>query len=236
MDCMEFMANISDKFFDLAFTDPPYGIGWDKEKESMSAGIRNDGSKRKHKTWKNRKPKKYKPGNYDNKPPDKKYFDELFRISKKTIICGGNYFTDKIPVSGGWIIWDKCTKMPSLSKAELCWTNLINHVEIFHYLWAGYLKQKPEDRIHVNQKPVDFYKWCLRKFAKPGWKVFDSHVGSGSIRIACSDMNLYFEGCEIHKPFFIDQEKRIENHILQNENYNDLWNNDDLNKCIYQEV
>lgn len=230
-DCMKHMVTVPDKFYDLAFPDPQYGINWDKEGESMSAGIRKDGSKRKYNDWNNPKPKKYKKGDYDKEPPSQEYFTELFRISKYQIICGGNYFTDKIPVSGGWIVWDKKVTIPSLSKCELLWTNLINHIEIIRYLWAGYRKEKPEDRIHVNQKPVDWYKIILSRFAKPGWKIFDSHVGSGSIRIACHDLGFWFEGCEFDLDYWQAQEERYQNHIAQPE----CWQPEEIQEIIFSQ-
>lgn len=164
-DCMDFMKKQQD-FFKvdgkkyanvIAIVDPPYGIGWDRERESMSAGTRIDGSSRKNPRWKNQKAKKYKKGNYDKTPPPKEYFDILRKISRYQIIWGGNYFINKLPPTGGWFVFDKKQSMPSLSKGELAWTNIINHLEIFRYLWSGFCKEKPEDRIHVNQKPVALY-------------------------------------------------------------------------------
>ncbi len=231
-DCMEFMKDKPDKFYDFAIPDPQYGIGWDKEKESMSAGIRKDGTKRKYNSWNDPIPKKYKKGNYDNKPPPKEYFDKLFKISNYQCIWGGNYFADKIPVSGGWFVWDKKVVMPTLSKCELAWTNCINHIEIFRYLWAGFRKQKPEDRIHVNQKPVALYKWILKNYAKPDWKIFDSHVGSGSLRIACYDMGFDFEGCELDHNYWQAQEERFKNHVKTKK---ELFEKEDIQRLIYEQ-
>jgi len=227
---MEFMAECKDGQFDLAIPDPPYGINWDKEKESMSAGIRKDGSRRKYNKWNDPKPKKYKKGNYDDSIPDKKYFDLLFECSNRQIIWGGNYYTKYLEPIGGWVIWDKKVVMPTLSKVELAWTSFLGHTEIFRYLWAGYRKEKPENRIHVNQKPVALYKWLLKNYAQPGWTIFDSHVGSGSLRIACHDMGYDFVGCELDPDYWQAQEDRFKRHIKQPE----LWGKEEIQAAIYE--
>ena len=215
MDCMEWMAGLPDNYADLAIVDPPYGIGWDKERESMSAGLRKDGSKRKSSKRSYPKPKKYKKGNYDNSIPEEKYFDELFRVSKNQIIWGGIYFTKYLEPTGGWIFWDKQVVMPTLSKGELAWTSFLGHVEIFKYLWAGYRKKIPEDRIHINQKPIALYRWLLLNYAKPGYKIIDTHVGSGSLRIVCDEMFFHFEGTEIDPDYWQDQEDRYLDYCKQ---------------------
>lgn len=208
-DCNDLMKNIDDNYYNLAICDPEYGIGFDKENLSMSCGMRKDGSKRIFNDWTNIKSKGYKTKNWDTKIPEKKYFDELLRISKYQIIWGGNYFSKYLLPSGGWIVWDKKNTMPTLSKGELAWTSCNNHLEIFYYLWAGYRKQDYEYRIHPTQKPVALYRWLLNNYAKPGDKIFDSHVGSGSSRIACYELGFDFEGCELDLDYYNDQEKRF---------------------------
>ena len=217
-DCMEFMAGCKDGEFDLAIVDPPYGINWDYERKGMSSGIRKDGTKRIYNKWSDPTPKNYKAGNYDSEPPSADYFKELLRISNLQIIWGGHYFTDKLPVSGGWIVWDKGVVMPTLSKCELAWTNTMEHIEKFTYLWAGFRKAGEHgERNHVNQKPVALYKWLLKNYAKPSWKIFDSHVGSGSSRIACYDMGFDYVGCELDADYWQAQEKRFNDYIQQKE-------------------
>ena len=212
-DCMDLMKRYPNKHFDLAITDPPYGIGFDGENPSMSEGLKKDGSKRFIKTWRNPKEKGYIRKNWDNEIPKDEYFKELFRVSKKQIICGGNYFD--LPKTGGWIIWDKCVSMPSLSKCELLWTSFLNHTEIFKFLWAGYRKAEVVNRQHPTQKPIALYKWLLINYAKPGDKILDTHLGSGSIAIACKDLRFDLTACEIDEDYFEAAKKRIDEHFIQ---------------------
>lgn len=210
MDCMEYMAQFPDKHFELAIVDPPYGIGFDKENESMSAGIRKDGTTRKDKTWANPKAKGYIKKNWDNSIPDQKYFDELKRISKNYIIWGANYMTDYLKPHGGWIVWEKgVPEGMSLSKCELAYNTCLNSISIVKILWAGYKKVDNENRFHPTQKPVKLYKWLLTNYAKPGDKILDTHLGSGSSRIASYDLGFDFYATELDKDYFDAQEKRF---------------------------
>jgi site-specific DNA-methyltransferase (adenine-specific) len=233
---MDFMRDKPDKAYDLAIVDPPYGIGFDGENLTMSKGIRKDGSIRNEKSWQAKNyQQKYIRKEWDNRP-DKIYFDELLRISKYQIIWGANYFTDYLQPTGGWIIWDK-KKPPdfSLSEGEMAWTNIKNSLKIFHFLWHGYGQEKMGDakeiRIHPTQKPVALYKWLLKNYAKPGQTIFDSHVGSGSSRIACYDMGFDFEGCELDADYHAAQEKRFADHIAQQ----DLFDKKEIQENIYTE-
>jgi site-specific DNA-methyltransferase (adenine-specific) len=203
IDCMAYMATLPDKAFDLAIVDPPYGIGWDKENETMSAGLRKDGTQRIDKTWSNPKPKNYKKGNWDNEIPKKEYFDELSRVSKKQIIWGGNYFTEYLKPSGGWIIWEKgVPEGMSLSQAEMAWTNCLNSIKITKHLWAGYKKCEETDRFHPTQKPVKLYEWVLTNYAKQNERILDTHLGSGSIAIACNNLDFDLVGCELDEDYY----------------------------------
>jgi len=206
-DCMDLMATLPDKSIDLAVVDPPYGIGFDKEYIVMSAGIRKDGTKRICKAWKHRNPKGYAKKDWDRNTPTKDYFNELFRVSKKQIICGGNYYD--LPKTGGWIIWDKCVVMPTLSKCELLWTSFLRHTEIYKLLWAGYRRCEQVERIHPTQKPVQLYKKLLVDYAKQGDKILDTHFGSGSIAIACNELGFDLTASEIDKDYFSAACKRI---------------------------
>lgn len=179
-DSIEVLRKIQDKAFDLCLTDPPYGIGFDREYLSMSCHMRKDGSKRKNNVWSCPTPVGYVTKDWDIKPDN---FDEIFRISKYQIIWGGNYFT--LPISGSWIVWDKGVAMPTLSKCELAWCSIGEHIEIFRYLWAGFRKEKPEERYHPTQKPLDLFVWCLLNYSKPGDFVVDPYCGSGTTALAC---------------------------------------------------
>lgn len=221
-DCMELMKEYPDKHFDLAIVDPPYGIGFDREYISMTLGIRKDGTRRHDKTWKN-KPSValYKTKQWDKKP-SKAYFDLLFKISKNQIIFGGNYFTDILPVSGGWIVWDKgMHEKMTLSQCELAWTQCLNSIKIFRVLWSGYKKENPEEkRIHPTQKPVALYEWLLTKYAKKGDKILDTHMGSGSIAIACHNLGFDLTACELDKDYYDAAMKRISYNTKQKPLFN----------------
>jgi len=210
-DCMEAMASMKDGEFDLAIVDPPYGIGWAID------GVKNY-AKRDSKpceAWKTRKPKEYKQKKWDSSPPPKEYFQELLRVSKFCIIWGGNYFTNHLPPSGHWIVWDKNVVMPTFSKGELAWCNIKNSLDIFSFLWAGYRKGEECDRIHPTQKPVALYTWLLDKYAQKGWKILDTHLGSGSSAIAAHDMGFEFHGYELDEEYFEAASKRLKLHQQQ---------------------
>lgn len=197
-DCLEVMKLMPDKCVDLIITDPPYGINFGSEKNSMSAGMRVDGTQRKYNKWSNPTPKQYE--NWDDIRPTKEFFDEMFRISKNQIIWGGNYFTDILPVGGGWLIWDKMVAMPTLSKCELAWISFMQHTEIMHYLWAGFRKQKPEERYHTTQKPLDVMGWCMT-FLPEAEIIFDPFLGSGTTAVAAKQLGRKFIGIEISEKY-----------------------------------
>ena len=206
-DCLEAMKKMKDNEFDLSIVDPPYGIGMDKD-------ILSDHNSKPSNVWRNPKVKKYN-GDWDNNIPTQDYFDELFRISKNQIIWGCNYFTNKLPVSGGRIYWCKGVSMPTLSKGELAWTNLRNSIDQIDLLWAGYRKCEETERFHPTQKPVALYTWLLDKYAKPGDKILDTHLGSGSIAIACHNLGYDLVGYELDEDYFQAAKKRLEEHQKQ---------------------
>lgn len=207
-DCMEYMKSIPDKFFDLAIVDTPYGIG-------------EDGSKNKSRS-KLAKAKNYTPyaGN-DSKSPDLLYFNELFRISKDQIIWGANHFISKIAIdSPCWIVWDKDNGNTDFADCELAWTSFKTAVRQFKYKWHGMIQENmknKEIRIHPNQKPVPLYSWILNKYAKKGDKIFDSHLGSGSHRIAAYKLGFDFYACELDKYYFEEQELRFRKECFDEE-------------------
>lgn len=186
-DNMALMARYPDKYFDLAIVDPPYGIG-----------ISSNPVRQKHtkKTW-------------DNAIPQEKYFNELFRVSKNQIIWGGNYFN--LPPTQGFFIWDK--KQPhdfSLAMCEYAWSSIQKPAK----MWSLSI-HKEQNKIHPTQKPIELYKWLLENNAKEGDKILDTHLGSGSIAIACHDYGFDLTACELDKEYFDKAMKRINNHMAQ---------------------
>lgn len=215
-DCMELMSGLPDRAFDLAIVDPPYGIGFDKQNLSASLGVRKDGTRRRDKSWASRDVavEKYKRGDWDSVTPPPEYFEELMRVSKNQIIWGGNYF--ELPPSGGWVVWDK--KKPndvSFSEGEMAWVSCSGSLRFFRWLWAGYAQEQPEDRQHPTQKPVALYKWLLTRYAKPGWKILDTHGGSGSIAIACHDLGFDLTWIEKDEDYFKAAVHRYKEHASQ---------------------
>ena len=199
-DCMEGMKTFPDGHFDLAIVDPPYGIGivsqfkkTTESKRSMMRGMNGiTGSE------------------WDSATPDGQYFEELRRVSKRQIIWGGNYFTENLPPSGGWVTWEKgVPDGMSLSQCELAWTNCRNSVRHIRLLWAGYKKCEESERMHPTQKPVKLYDWLLANFAKPGDRILDTHMGSGSIAIACHYRGHSLTACEIDADYFHAAKARI---------------------------
>ena len=206
MDCMEGMKQFPDKYFDLAVVDPPYEIGESGSKNNTRSKLA--------------KSKNYKAfsGN-DKEPPDSAYFNELFRVSKSQIIWGANHFISKIPFdSSCWIVWDKMNGENDFADCELAWTSFKTAVRKFEFRWQGMLQhdmKNKEERIHPTQKPIALYSWILKNYAKPGFKILDTHLGSGSSRIAAYDAGLDFVGYEICKEYFDKQEQRFQDHIAQ---------------------
>jgi site-specific DNA-methyltransferase (adenine-specific) len=215
IDCMEYMRSLPDKAFDLAIVDPPYGIG------VMTMNYTKSGAVRAHGYAAAKRRDYRKQGEWDVRP-DEKYFRELFRVSGKQIVWGGNYFSDLLPPSKGFICWDKrCndTMTNDFSDCEYAWiSEELGVARMFRYVWNGMIQgnmKTKEERFHPTQKPVALYKWILSRYAKPGDKILDTHLGSGSSRIAAYDMGFDFVGCEIDKQYFDLQEKRFAEHTSQ---------------------
>jgi site-specific DNA-methyltransferase (adenine-specific) len=188
-DCMDLMARHEDKHFDLAIVDPPYGI--DAGEMKMGKG---------KKDWLS--------SAWDKCTPSDKYFFELFRVSKKQIIWGGNYFG--LPISAGWIYWNKIRlKDISFSDGELAWTNFLNVLKQIDLKYDGFLG-RDNVRIHPTQKPIALYKQLLYKYAKYGDLILDTHVGSASSLIACEEMGFSYEGCELDADYYKTACERIE--------------------------
>ena len=192
-DSLQALKAMQDKQFDLAIVDPPYGIGANKEKP--------------HNGWKD-----YGIKHWDNKTPDETFFNELRRVSKNQIVWGANYMTTYLPPSMGWIFWDKGQRNFSLADGELAYTSFDKALRVFEYSRA---KSNQENKIHATQKPVDLYKWLLKNYAEPGSKILDTHLGSGSIAVACYDMGFDLTAYEIDKEYYEAACKRLENHKKQ---------------------
>lgn len=213
-DCMEYMRRVPDKAFDLAVVDPPYFSGPERRgyygSRVSKIGVHRD---------------------YPVTPqwdiPGREYFDELRRVAKHYIVWGCNYFDYHF--APGRIVWDKCNGSSTYSDCEIAATDCHNSVRLFRYMWNGMMqgktisdgatqqgnKAKNEIRIHPTQKPVALYQWLYQNYAKPGDSVLDTHLGSGSSRIAALDAGLYFVGCEIEPECFRRQEQRWEEYTAQ---------------------
>ena len=214
-DNMQLMARYPDGYFDLAIIDPPYGIG-------------EDGNKN-HSRGKITKPTKYKSKLWDRTTASISFFTELKRISKNQIIFGANHFIENIPNANSscWIVWDKLNGDTDFADCELAWCSFKSSVRKISFMWNGMMQGKDfngkmqgnkklnEKRIHPTQKPVAIYKWLLDKYAKQGDKILDTHLGSGSIAIACYDYGFELTACELDKEYYAKAIERIKNHTNQ---------------------
>lgn len=223
-DNMLLMARYPDNYFDLAIVDPPYGINMGMGHK----GSEKRGDKNKYKTF----------AGGDNSIPTKEYFNELFRVSKNQIIWGANYMTEFLEPKASWIIWDKVQPEEfSMAMAELAWSSFNSPIKIFKKVAkGGFLTNGTIDqRIHPTQKPVALYKWILDKYAKikcdlkheehyrylcsdcnnGNVKILDTHLGSGSIAIACHDYGFELTACELDKEYYDKAIQRIKNHTNQ---------------------
>jgi site-specific DNA-methyltransferase (adenine-specific) len=189
IDCMEYMATLPDKAFDLAIVDPPYGLG-----DRLT-----DGGHKKNPMEKYRK--SYEQKRWDV-APNKEYFYELSRVSKNQIVWGGNYFD--MPPTRGIICWDKKQMMPTFSRWEMAWTSFDKPSKMFE------MTSGQDDRFHPTQKPVKLYDWILQNYAKPGQRILDTHLGSGSSAIAAHYFGVDFVGCELDVDYFNAAKKRFE--------------------------
>jgi len=196
---MEAMKQMSDNQFDLAIVDPPYGINRSGQPETFT-------KLKKHKR------KYFKNKGWDNAIPKKKYFKHLFRVSKNQIIWGGNYFSMYLPSSMGWIFWDKGQDL-TMSDGELAFSSFQKALRRIIINRSQLIREG--GTIHPTQKPVKLYEWLLMNYAKEGDKILDTHLGSGSIAIACHNLGFDLTGYEIDKEYFELANKRIEQHKAQ---------------------
>lgn len=200
IDCMEYMRNCKDKEFDLAVVDPPY-----------FKGVGDKGFYGKDFTKEGRRKGNYAPiDNWDAGIPDEAYYRELLRVSKHQIIWGINYYPFKVETTGR-IVWDKKNDDSTFSNCEIASNSLIEHVKIYRYLWNGMLQEdmkNKEVRIHPTQKPRKLYKWTFEKYAKPEWKILDTHLGSASSAIEAYFFGCNFVGLDNNKHHFDNAVKR----------------------------
>lgn len=197
-DCMELMRGMPDKSFDLAIVDPPYGIRVGDNKSGM--GRRKGDAKA-----------SYKMGDWDHAPPQQEYFRELRRVSENQIVWGANHFIEMMPLNSPcWLIWDKLfSNEVSFADAELAWTSFKTTAKKFP------MHPVQPNRIHPTQKPVELYAWCLVNYAKPGQRILDTHLGSGSIAIAARNFGCKLTACEIDADYLREATARITRDFAQ---------------------
>ena len=195
IDCMEYLATCEDNAFQLAIVDPPYGL---EGRVFEGGGDRNTQCAK----WKAHRNK-----GWDDAVPCKNYWNQLFRVSKNQIVWGGNYFG--LPRHRTFIVWDKMTYIPTMSRVEQAWTSFDSPAVMIQ------INSNQLDRIHPTQKPVKLYEWLLMKYAKEGDRILDTHLGSGSIAIACHNLGFDLVGCELDTDYFNAAKKRLQQHQSQ---------------------
>ena len=196
VDCMEYMATLPDKAFDLAVVDPPYGI---EKGFSATSRIAKYGQME----------------SVNDQKPNKEYFDQLFRVSKNQIVFGYNHLSNLLPPTKEFLFWYKHQPVDTYSDGELAWTSFKKTAKCFDFPFFGGIGTDKDGRIHPTQKPVALYTWIFSRYAKSGDKILDTHLGSGSSRIAAYNAGLDFVGCEIDPYYFKAQEERFENYTAQ---------------------
>ena len=200
------MKEMSDNAYDLAIVDPPYGIDADNKNNGKNGDTHEKTSLAKINT--------YKKTNWDNSIPTDEYFEELKRVSKKQIIWGANFFN----LQGGMLYWHKNVTMPTYSTGELAYLSWLNKIDFVEITWHGMLQgdmKNKEVRIHPTQKPVKLYEWLLDNYAKEGDRILDTHLGSGSIALACHNRGFSLDGYEVDEDYIVAAKKRLHQHQQQ---------------------
>ena len=197
-DNMLLMARYPDNHFELAIVDPPYGIDVTK----MTLGNGRNRINRGTSDW-------------DSKTPTKEYFKELRRVSKNQVVWGANYMTENLPPSMGWIFWDKGTGSNDFSDGELAYTSFNRALRKYKVSWVGANANNGTPRIHPTEKPIKLYEWLLMNYAKEGDKILDTHLGSGSIALACHNLGYSLTACELDKEYYNAAMKRLKQHQQQ---------------------
>lgn len=198
-DNMQLMARYPDNYFELAIVDPPYGLGIDGQKKSINKNPKHNRKEHTKKSW-------------DIATPSENYFNELKRVSKNQIIWGGNYFTEYLKPTKAWIFWYKGQNDLTMSDGEMAWTSFESVTRQIEINRAQLIKQ---NTFHPTEKPYKLYKWLLDKYAKQGDKILDTHLGSGSIAIACHDYGFDLTACELDAEYYEKAIQRIKNHTNQ---------------------
>lgn len=194
IDCMEYMAGLPDKVFDLAIVDPPYGIERFQKGSIRFAKGENcrDGIK-----W--------------DKKPTAEYFKELRRVSTNQIVWGANHFWDgNLGNATHFIFWDKEQPVPNFAAGELAWTSFPGVAKKITLPYYGNINVDHDGRIHPTQKPIKLYEWLLANYAKPGQRILDTHLGSGSSAIACNNLGFEMVGCELDADYYRAACARVE--------------------------
>jgi site-specific DNA-methyltransferase (adenine-specific) len=203
-DNMELMARYPDNHFELAIVDAPYGIDADKKNSINKMQSKKSASKSKN----------YGSQEWDSDIPTDEYFKELIRVSKRQVVWGANFFN----LQGGMLYWHKHVTMPTYSQGELAWLSWLNKVDFVSIAWHGMIQhdmKNKEVRIHPTQKPVKLYEWLLMNYAKQGDKILDTHLGSGSIAIACHNLKYDLTACELDKDYYVAAMLRLKQHQQQ---------------------
>ncbi len=210
MDCLEFMKQVPDNYFDLVLTDPPYGINMAKSTNIVSKADINGKDKKGFSSKKLHGTKEW-----DSKRPSIYYFNEITRISKNQIIFGGNYFADMLPASRCWIFWDKKDddrQGQNFADGELAWTSFDKNVKRYLFGWIGlsYINNRGSDiKQHPTQKPLELFKTIIEDFSDTKHKIFDPFIGSGTTAVACKSSNIEFCGCELEPDYCEIANKRL---------------------------
>lgn len=203
-DCMDLLKRTPDNFYDLVISDPPYGIDADKKNSSKKLQSKKSSALSKD----------YGSQEWDSDIPSDDYFNELKRVSKKQVVWGANFFN----LQGGMLYWHKHVTMPTYSQGELAWLSWLNKIDFVDIAWHGMIQhdmKNKEVRIHPTQKPIKLYEWLLMNYAKDGDKILDTHLGSGSIALACHNLGFDLTACELDKDYYEASLKRLKQHQAQ---------------------
>ena len=206
---MELMARYPDNHFELAIVDPPYGIDHANKAGKMAGQKYGNAAAKK---------RNYEAKDWDTEIPSLEYFNELQRVSKNQIIWGGNYFAHLLSPKSGWVFWDKDNGDNNFSDGELAWTSFDCGLRMKKVTWNGMIQydmKNKEDRFHPTQKPIRIYEWLLMNYAKEGDKILDTHLGSGSIALACHNLNFDLTACELDTEYYNAAMKRLKQHQQQ---------------------
>lgn len=207
-DCMDFMRDLPEKAYSLAIVDPPYGI---HDKISKGGGSHTKSKSKFHQMYAENNKK------WDMNQPPKEYWQEIFRTTKNQIVFGANYFCKYLPISRGWIFWDKMGENMTTVNNEIIFTSYDVSIATFrrcHGLDKGFMN-KERKNIHPTQKPIALYTWLLQNYAKPGDTILDTHLGSGSSAIAAYRLGFDFTGIELDKDYYDASVERFKKETLQ---------------------